>query len=129
MGAEKVDRVLAARHFLTSVAAMPVDTIENVSTLTTKANVYFDGKAVSHGFVTADGQNKSVGVVLGPNTELTFTTGPAEVMTCVGGGCEYRLKDTKAWVKQEAGDAFSIEGNSSFDIKVPDQYHYICSYA
>ena len=59
---------------------MPVDTIENVSTLTTKANVYFDGKAVSHGFVTADGQNKSVGVVLGPNTELTFTTGPAEVI-------------------------------------------------
>ena len=106
---------------------MPVETIENVSTLTTKANVYFDGKCVSHGFVTADGQKQSVGVVLA--AELTFTTGAAEVMTCVGGSCEYRLKGTEAWVKQEAGDAFSIEGNSSFDIKVADQYHYICSYA
>ena len=108
---------------------MPIETIENVSTLTTKANVYFEGKAVSHGFVTADGQKQSVGVVLGPNSELTFATGPAEVMTCVGGSCEYRLKGTDEWKKQEAGDAFSIEENSSFDIKVADQYHYICKYA
>ena len=55
---------------------MPTATLDNV-TLTTKANVYFDGKAVSHSFTTADGVSKSAGVVLGPNSELTFGTNAA----------------------------------------------------
>jgi hypothetical protein len=38
-----------------------------------KANVYFDGKCVSHSIVLADGTKKSVGVIL-PST-LTFNTG------------------------------------------------------
>ena len=46
------------------------------------ASVCFDGKCVSHGFTLADGTKKSVGVVL-PAT-LTFTTGAAEIMDCVG---------------------------------------------
>ena len=63
---------------------MPTATFDNV-TLTTKANVYFDGKAVSHSFTTADGVSKSAGVVLGPNSELTFGTNAAEIMECVAG--------------------------------------------
>ena len=47
-------------------------------TLTTQANVYFDGKCVSHSFTTADGSKKAAGVVL-PST-LTFNTGAAEIM-------------------------------------------------
>ena len=50
---------------------MTTETIQNVA-LTTKANVYFDGKCVSHGFTLADGTQKSVGVIL-PAT-LTFNT-------------------------------------------------------
>nr|MBP6667135.1 DUF1255 family protein [Ottowia sp.] len=42
---------------------MTTTTLPNV-TLTTQANVYFDGKCVSHGFTLADGTKKSVGVVL-----------------------------------------------------------------
>ena len=38
---------------------MTTDTIANV-TLTTKANVYFDGKCVSHGFKLADGTAKTI---------------------------------------------------------------------
>ena len=64
---------------------------DNVS-VTTKANVYFDGKCVSHGFTLADGTKKSVGVIL-PAT-LTFNTGAPEVMECVGGSCDYKLDGT-----------------------------------
>ena len=58
-------------------------------TLATKANVYFDGKCVSHSFTLPDGTKKSVGVVL-PAT-LTFGTAAAEIMECVAGACEYKL--------------------------------------
>ena len=104
---------------------MTTATIPNV-TLTTQANVYFDGKCVSHGFTLADGTKKSVGVVL-PAT-LTFTTGAAEIMECVGGSCEYKLAGSNGWQKSGPGDKFSIPANSSFEIRVTEPYHYICHF-
>ena len=96
-------------------------------TLTTQANVYFDGKCVSHGFTLADGTKKSVGVVL--PSALTFNTGAAEIMECVAGACEYKLKDTDSWVQSTQGQSFNVPANSSFEIRVTQQYHYICHFA
>ena len=94
-------------------------------TLTTKANVYFDGKCVSHSFTLADGTKKSVGVVL-PAT-LTFGTAAAEIMECVGGSCEYKLDGTDEWKTSTVGESFHIP--AKFDIRVTEAYHYICHYA
>lgn len=94
--------------------------------VTTKANVYFDGKCVSHSITLADGTKKSVGVVL-PAT-LTFNTGAPEIMECVAGSCEYKLKGAEAWVKSGPGEKFSVPGNSSFEIRVSEPYHYICHF-
>ena len=104
---------------------MTTATLPNV-TLTTQANVYFDGKCVSHSFTLADGTKKSVGVVL-PAT-LTFNTGAAEIMECVAGWCEYKLAGSDEWKSSGPGEQFSIPANSSFDIRVAEQYHYICHY-
>ena len=104
---------------------MTTTTLPNV-TLTTQANVYFDGKCVSHGFTLADGTKKSVGVVL-PAT-LTFNTGAPEIMEGVAGACEYKLAGSDTWVKSGAGESFSIPGNSKFDIRVAEAYHYICHF-
>ncbi len=98
---------------------------DNVTVATT-ASVYFDGKCVSHQLTLADGTKKSVGVVL-PAT-LTFNTGAPEIMECVAGGCDYRLQGTDAWLTSGPGDRFSIAGNSSFEIRVTDAYHYICHF-
>jgi len=95
-------------------------------TVATQASVFFDGKCVSHQLTLADGTKKSVGVVL-PAT-LTFNTGAPETMECVAGGCEYKLKGTDAWLKSSPGDKFSIPGNSSFEIRVTEAYHYICHF-
>ena len=92
----------------------------------TKANVYFDGKCVSHGITLADGTKKSVGVIL-PAT-LTFKTGVAEIMECVAGGCEYKLAGSSEWKKSGAGEKFSVPANSSFEIRVTEPYHYICHF-
>ncbi len=104
---------------------MTTDKIDGVSVVT-KANVYFDGKCVSHGITLADGTKKSVGVVL-PST-LTFNTGAPEVMECVAGACEYKLAGTSEWKKSAAGEKFSVPGNSSFEIRVAEAYHYICHF-
>jgi purine/pyrimidine-nucleoside phosphorylase len=95
-------------------------------TVTTQANVYFDGKCVSHGITLADGTKKSVGVVL--PAQLTFGTAAPEIMECVAGGCEYKLAGTEVWLKAGPGDSFSVPGNASFDIRVSDAFHYICHY-
>ena len=107
---------------------MTTTQIPNV-TVTTQANVYFDGKCVSHGITFSDGSKKSVGVIL-PAT-LTFNTGAPEIMECVAGSCEYKLTGSDAWLKSSAGEQFSVPGNSSFDIRVTDvaAYHYICHFA
>ena len=104
---------------------MVIDSFANV-TLSTRANVYFDGKCVSHGFTLADGTKKSAGVVL-PAT-LTFNTAAPEIMECVAGGCEYRLAGSTEWSSSGPGDRFSVPANSSFEIRVAEAYHYICHF-
>lgn len=104
---------------------MTTEKIDGVS-VTTKANVYFDGKCVSHGITLADGTKKSVGVIL-PAT-LTFNTGAPETMECVAGACEYKLAGSSEWKKSGAGQKFSVPGNSSFEIRVAEAYHYVCHF-
>ena len=107
---------------------MPTEKIDNVS-VSTQANVYFDGKCISHSITFADGSKKSVGVIL-PAT-LTFNTGAPEIMECVAGACEYKLAGSDSWVKSSAGEKFSVPGNAKFEIRVAAgeaAYHYICHF-
>ena len=97
------------------------------ATVTTQANVYFDGKCVSHNLTLADGRKASVGVIL-PST-LRFSTGAPETMEGAGGECEYLLDGSDTWVKSGLGQRFSVPGNSSFQIRVSGQpYSYICHF-
>lgn len=91
-----------------------------------QANVYFDGKCVSHTVVLADGSKKSVGVIL--PSRLTFNTGAPEIMEGVAGSCRARLKGEEAWKSYGAGESFSVPANSSFDIEVAEPYHYVCHF-
>ncbi len=104
---------------------MPTQTIDGVS-IHTQANVFFDGKCISHAITTAKGTKLSVGVIL-PAT-LTFNTGAPEVLECVAGSCEYKLDGSNDWVISSAGEKFSVPGNSKFDIRVTAPYHYICHF-
>ena len=100
--------------------------IANV-TVAAQANVYFDGKCVSHSITLADGTRKSVGVIL-PAT-LTFNTGAPEIMETVAGACQVKLAGQDGWTRYEAGQSFNVPGNSSFEIKVEGEpYHYVCHF-
>lgn len=99
---------------------------DNVSVVK-KANVYFDGKCVSHTVVMADGEKKTVGVIL--PASLTFNTGAPEIMEGVGGSCRVRLKGETEWKTYSAGESFNVPGNSSFEIACDEPYHYVCHFA
>ena len=96
------------------------------ASVTTQANVYFDGKCVSHSLTLANGTKLSVGVIL--PASLTFNTGAPEIMECVGGSCEYKLKGSSEWLVSKAGEKFNVPGQSSFEIRVTEPYHYICHF-
>lgn len=91
-----------------------------------RANVYFDGKCVSHTIQLADGTKKSVGVIL-PAT-LTFKTGAPEIMETIAGTCRYRING-EDWNTCPEGQSFSVPADSSFDIEVTGEpYHYVCHF-
>ncbi|WIM06623.1 MAG: pyrimidine/purine nucleoside phosphorylase [Candidatus Nitricoxidivorans perseverans] len=98
---------------------------DNVSVVK-KANVYFDGKCVSHTVQFGDGTKKTVGVIL-PST-LTFNTGVPEIMETVAGACRYRIKGGD-WQSCGEGQKFDAPGNSSFDVEVTGEpWHYVCHF-
>lgn len=91
-----------------------------------KANVYFDGKCVSHTIILADGSRKSVGVIF--PAALKFNTGSPELMELNAGVCRVRLQGEDNWKTYRAGDVFKVPGNSQFDIEVQEMIDYVCHF-
>ncbi len=92
-----------------------------------KANVYFDGRCISHTVLFKDGSRKSVGVIL-PGAPLTFNTGAPEVMELTGGRCRVRLPGAADWQAFGAGQSFKVAGNSRFDIEALEPLDYVCHF-
>ncbi|MFM8829908.1 MAG: pyrimidine/purine nucleoside phosphorylase [Spartobacteria bacterium] len=96
-------------------------------TVPTKANVYFDGKVVSHSLVFADGSKKTLGLIY-PG-DYHFGTGKAERMEIVSGSCVVKVDGGGERVPVAAGGFFDVPANSGFDISVAEGIcEYICSF-
>ena len=76
-----------------------------------KANIYFDGKCVSHSVLFPDGTRKTLGVIF-PGL-LTFSTDAPETMEITA----YR-----------AGEQFKVPGASSFEIETIETLDYVCHF-
>jgi len=97
------------------------------ATIHAKANVYFEGRVVSHTVITKEGEHKTVGIIL-PGS-YHFGTGKAERMEIVEGDCEVVLDGTDKVIHHRAGQAFEVPANSGFTIAVKGEpSHYICSF-
>lgn len=96
-------------------------------TATTLANVYFDGKVISHSLTLADGSRKTLGLIF-PGT-FKFNTAAAERMEITAGTCRVRLAGATDWTTYPEGSTFEVAGNSHFEIAVDDGIaQYICSF-
>ena len=98
---------------------------DNVS-VKKKANIYFDGKCVSHTVLLPNGTRNTLGVIF-PST-LSFNTESPELMEINSGLCKVRLAGEDSWKTYQAGDKFAIAGSSSFDIETVEILDYVCHY-
>lgn len=89
-----------------------------------KANVYFEGKVVSHSFYDQGGRKATLGLIH-PGS-YKFTTGAPERMVITAGACKV-LHASGAMTTHTAGNEFHVPGNSSFTIIVADGIcEYVC---
>jgi hypothetical protein len=98
---------------------------DNVSVVC-KANVYFDGKVISH-TVFVGSEKKTLGLIY-PGT-YKFNTDAPERMEITAGACRAKLADEKDWQTYAPGTFFRVAGKSSFEIAVDEGVaQYICSF-
>ena len=96
-------------------------------TAVTKANIYFEGKVISHSILFPDGSKKTLGLIY-PG-KYHFGTDAAERMELVAGECEVVLDGTEAQKSYGAGSMFDVPAKSGFNIEVKKGIcEYICSF-
>jgi uncharacterized protein YaiE (UPF0345 family) len=96
-------------------------------TAVAKANVYFDGKVVSHTLRFADGSKKTIGLIY-PG-EYHFGTDAPERMDIVAGSCRVTLDGSKETKEYAAGTSFDVPGKSGFTVRVEGAIaEYVCSF-
>jgi uncharacterized protein YaiE (UPF0345 family) len=96
-------------------------------TAVAKANVYFDGRVVSHTILLPDGSKKTLGLIF-PG-EYHFNTAAAELMELTAGSCEVVIDGSSDRLVLGAGASFEVPGDSGFTISVKDGIcQYVCSF-
>ncbi len=99
---------------------------ENV-TAEAKANIYYDGKVVSHKVTLADETTKTLGVIF--TGDYHFGTEQAERMDITDGTCSVTLDGSEKSSSYSAGQHFNVPANSGFNINVDSATcQYVCSY-
>lgn len=92
-----------------------------------KANVYFEGKVVSHSILLPDGSKKTLGLIY-PGA-YHFGTAAAERMEITDGSCSVTLDGTTESQHYQADEAFEVPANSGFTIVVQSGIcQYVCSF-
>ncbi|HBA82481.1 MAG TPA: hypothetical protein DCZ95_00150 [Verrucomicrobia bacterium] len=99
----------------------------NNVTAVAKANVYFDGKVVSHTILFPDGSKKTLGLIY-PG-KFHFGTDKGERMEIVAGECVVKLDGQTAVNTFSSGQFFEVPPKAGFDIEVQKGLcEYICSF-
>jgi hypothetical protein len=106
---------------------MPAPTEFHNVTAIAKANVYFDGRVVSHTILLPDNSKKTLGLIF-PG-KFHFGTDKAERMEIVAGECTVKLDGRDPHTKYGPDQAFDVPAKSGFDIEVTSgACQYVCSF-
>ena len=97
----------------------------NVS-VKTKANVYHGGQVTSRSIVTAEGEMKTLGVML-PGVYRFHTDAP-EAIDVTQGRCRVKLGDTQDWQEYRSGETFQVPAKTQFEIEVTELLDYVCHF-
>jgi len=102
-----------------------VDNFENV-TVVKKANVYFGGTVTSRTVLFANGEKKTLGIMMPGDYE--FGTADKEIMEILAGDLQVQLPQSNEWQQIKGGESFDVPANSKFKLKVSQLTDYCCSY-
>lgn len=92
-----------------------------------KANIYFEGRVISHTLRFSDGTKKTLGLIY-PGS-FKFNTDAAERMDITAGECRVRQAGQSEWKLYRAGDIFNVPAKSSFEVAVDGGIaEYVCSF-
>ena len=96
-------------------------------TAVAKANIYFDGKVVSHTIILEEGNEKTLGMIY-PG-KFHFSTEKAEHMEIIAGNCTVKVQGDSNTTDYNAGQSFDVQPKSSFDIEIKEGIcEYICTF-
>lgn len=105
---------------------MSAPVFQNVS-VAAKANIYFEGRVVSHALTLPDGSRKTLGLIF-PGS-YHFGTDAPERMEMVAGQVRVTLDGSSESSSHAAGDAFEVPGKSGFTIEAVEGIaEYVCSF-
>lgn len=99
--------------------------LENV-TAVVKANVYYDGKVVSHTVFMPNGDRKTIGIFL-PG-EYDFGVGDSEIMEITEGVCQVKMPGSDDWTDFAAGGTFTLPPDCRYGFRCYVPVQYLCSY-
>lgn len=92
-----------------------------------KANVYFNGRVISHTVFFPDGSKKTIGTIF--HGSYKFDTGAPEKMEIISGSCRVKIANSDKWETYEGGSFFEVPGHSFFEITVAEGIaEYVCSF-
>ena len=95
-------------------------------TVVKAANIYFDGKVTSRTVLFADGEKKTLGIMLPGDYE--FGTADKEIMEILSGELEVKLPGNDEWQSITGGQSFEVPANAKFQLQVKTVTDYCCSY-
>lgn len=91
------------------------------------ANIYFEGKVVSHSLITQEGDKITIGLIY-PG-EYHFNTDLAERMEIISGSCKVKIDRSDKTEEYDSGDHFDVPEASGFDIVVDSGIcQYVCRF-
>ncbi|KLT72412.1 hypothetical protein PL75_08430 [Neisseria arctica] len=90
-----------------------------------KINQYFNGRVASIGLQT-ETLPATVGVM--EAGEYEFGTDDFETMTVISGALTVKLSGSDEWQIFSAGESFTVDANSKFQLKVAVDTAYFCTY-
>jgi purine/pyrimidine-nucleoside phosphorylase len=102
-----------------------MERFDNVSVIK-KANIYFGGTVTSRTVLFANGDKKTLGIMMPGDYE--FGTSDKEIMEILAGSLHVLLPQSSEWKQVKSGESFEVPANSRFSLKVSQLTDYCCSY-
>lgn len=103
------------------------DTAFHNVTVDQKANIYFDGRVISHNVHFENGSRKTIGLIY-PGV-YHFGTAAPELMEIISGNSKVLIDGTDEILEVGAGSSFEVAGKSGFTITVDEGIcEYVCSF-